>query len=67
MTEIVGQTTGDATVRRHHELNWTGLAALAPQDRLAQRVNQLDATAVKDELAAQALAEARKLAADASA
>ena len=67
MTEIVGQTTGDAAVRRHHQLNWTALVALATQDHLAQRVNQLDATGIEDELTAQAVREAQRYAADPSA
>jgi hypothetical protein len=42
LAETIGQTTGEAAVRRTYELNWRLLVEWIPQERLAERVRRLD-------------------------
>jgi hypothetical protein len=44
LVEVVGHTDGDAAVRRSYQLGWVSLTELLPEDRLVERVKQLDLT-----------------------
>jgi hypothetical protein len=46
--EVVGETSGDATVRRSFRLSWRALTVLVPEARLAERIKQLDVARVRD-------------------
>ena len=39
--EVIGQSLGDASVRRIYQLNWRALTALVPQEKLVERIQRL--------------------------